>query len=154
MLELLLGDFIVIGHNVFHAVPNEVPILFVLGLLSIRLRNGEWAALGFKRPASWGRVVGPKSMGQHPGSRVHRHLWSNCDVLGMCLLIAISSGLISSGITGSSRGRCCRVAPARRDYVSFAKMALGATTAKGNTSGRWNLNGNQTKVTQTLTRLN
>ena len=56
-LELLLGAFVVIGHNVFHVVPNEVPILFVLGLLSIRLRNGGWSAMGFKRPASWVRVV-------------------------------------------------------------------------------------------------
>jgi uncharacterized protein len=56
-LELLLGAFIVIGHNVFHVVPNEVPILFVVGLLSLRLRNGGWSAMGFKRPASWLRVV-------------------------------------------------------------------------------------------------
>ena len=56
-LELLLGSFIVIGHNVFHVVPNEVPILFVLGLVSIRLRNGGWSALGFKRPSSWVHLV-------------------------------------------------------------------------------------------------
>jgi membrane protease YdiL (CAAX protease family) len=56
-LELLLGTFIVIGHNVFHVVPNEVPILFLLGLVSIRLRDGGWAAMGFKRPPSWLRVV-------------------------------------------------------------------------------------------------
>ena len=56
-LELLLGAFIVIGHNVFHVVPNEVPILFVLGLVSIRLRNGGWSAMGFKRPSSWVRLV-------------------------------------------------------------------------------------------------
>ena len=56
-LELLLGAFIVIGHNVFHILPNEVPILFVLGLVSIRLRDGGWAAMGFKRPASWIRLV-------------------------------------------------------------------------------------------------
>jgi membrane protease YdiL (CAAX protease family) len=55
--ELLLGTFIVIGHNVFHILPNEVPILFVLGLVSIRLRDGGWSALGFKRPASWIRLV-------------------------------------------------------------------------------------------------
>lgn len=55
--ELLLGAFIVIGHNVFHILPNEVPILFVLGLLSIRLRNGGWSAMGFKRPESWTRIV-------------------------------------------------------------------------------------------------
>jgi membrane protease YdiL (CAAX protease family) len=52
-----LGTFIVIGHNVFRIVPNEVPILFVLGLLSIRLRDGGWSAMGFKRPASWGRIA-------------------------------------------------------------------------------------------------
>jgi membrane protease YdiL (CAAX protease family) len=56
-LELLLGTFIVIGHNVFHVVPNEVPILFVLGLVSIRLRNGGWSAMGFKRPSSWVRLL-------------------------------------------------------------------------------------------------
>jgi hypothetical protein len=56
-LELLLGAFIVIGHNVFHVVPNEVPILFVLGLVSIRLRNGGWSVMGLKRPASWVRIV-------------------------------------------------------------------------------------------------
>lgn len=56
-LELLLGAFIVIGHNVFHILPNEVPILFVLGLVSIRWRDGGWSAMGFKRPPSWGRIV-------------------------------------------------------------------------------------------------
>ena len=55
--ELLLGISIVIGHNVFHVVPNEVPILFVLGLVSVRLRNGGLSAMGFKRPTSWVRVV-------------------------------------------------------------------------------------------------
>src|SRR5436305_14678485 len=45
--ELLLGAVIVIGHNVFHVVPNEVPILFVLGLVSVRLRDGRWSAIGF-----------------------------------------------------------------------------------------------------------
>lgn len=56
-LELLLGAFVVIGHNVFRIVPNEVPILCLVGLLSIRLRNGGLSAMGFKRPTSWGRVV-------------------------------------------------------------------------------------------------
>jgi uncharacterized protein len=55
--ELLLGAVIVVGHNVFHVVPNEVPILFVLGLVSVRWRNGGWSAMGFKRPASWIRIV-------------------------------------------------------------------------------------------------
>jgi len=55
--ELALGAAIVVGHNVFRVVPNEVPILFVLGLLSVRLRNRGLSALGFKRPSSWARVV-------------------------------------------------------------------------------------------------
>lgn len=57
--EFLLGAAVVIGHNVFHVVPNEVPILVVLGLLSMRLRLGRWAwqSLGFRRPTSWARIV-------------------------------------------------------------------------------------------------
>jgi len=56
-LELLFGAFIVIGHNVFHIVPNEVIVLSVLGLISVRLRDRRWSAMGFKRPASWRRVL-------------------------------------------------------------------------------------------------
>lgn len=56
--EFLVGAAIVIGHNVFRVVPNEVPILFVLGMLSVRLREGRWSAIGFKRPNSWWRIVG------------------------------------------------------------------------------------------------
>src|ERR1700716_2196483 len=55
--ELLIGAGIVIGHNVYRVVPNEVPILFVLGLVSVRIRDGRWSAMGFKRPESWGRIV-------------------------------------------------------------------------------------------------
>jgi hypothetical protein len=57
--EVLLGAGIVIGHNVFHVVPNEVPILFVLGLVSVRVRDGGWSAIGFRRPESWLRLVSP-----------------------------------------------------------------------------------------------
>src|SRR5881392_2790192 len=56
-LELLFGAFIVIGHNVFRIVPNEVIVLCALGLLSVRLRDGGWSAMGFTRPASWRRIV-------------------------------------------------------------------------------------------------
>lgn len=57
--ELLVGAGVVIGHNVFRVVPNEVPILVVLAIVSMRLRNGRWAwsTLGFKRPDSWMRVL-------------------------------------------------------------------------------------------------
>src|SRR5215813_5265610 len=56
-IELSLGAFIVIGHNVFQVVPNEVIVLSVLGLISIRVRDGNWSAMGFKRPVSWRRVL-------------------------------------------------------------------------------------------------
>ena len=57
-LELLFGAAVVIGHNVYHLVPNEVIVLFVLGWPLVRIRNGSWAAIGFKRPRSWLRIVG------------------------------------------------------------------------------------------------
>jgi membrane protease YdiL (CAAX protease family) len=47
----------VIGHNVYRVVPNEVPILVVMALVSFRLRNGGLAAMGFRRPRSWTRLV-------------------------------------------------------------------------------------------------
>ena len=55
--EALLAAAVVLGHNVWRVLPNEVPVLFVLGLVSYRLRNGGFAAIGFRRPESWGRVV-------------------------------------------------------------------------------------------------
>jgi membrane protease YdiL (CAAX protease family) len=55
--EFLLGAAIVIGHNVFRVLPNEVPILFVLGVVSLRVRSGTWAAIGLSRPPSWLRVI-------------------------------------------------------------------------------------------------
>src|SRR5579872_775480 len=57
MAEFLFGSVVVIGHNVFHKIPNEVPILFVLALVSFRLRNGGWAAMGLHWPISWKRTV-------------------------------------------------------------------------------------------------
>jgi uncharacterized protein len=57
LAELALGSAIVIGHNVYHIVPNEVPILFVIGLISLRLRDGGWTALGLRWPTSWRRTV-------------------------------------------------------------------------------------------------
>jgi hypothetical protein len=57
LLELVLGVFIVFGHNVFHILPNEVPILFLLGWISLRLRNGGWKYAGLSRPQSWWKTV-------------------------------------------------------------------------------------------------
>jgi membrane protease YdiL (CAAX protease family) len=56
LAEFLLGSAIVIGHNVYRVVPNEVPILFVLALISFRLRDG-WNALGLRWPVSWRRTI-------------------------------------------------------------------------------------------------
>ena len=47
----------VIGHNVYHRIPNEVPILFVLGLLSLWLRDGGWRGIGLAWPGSWRRTL-------------------------------------------------------------------------------------------------
>ena len=55
--EFAIGAAIVIGHNVFHVVPNEVPILFVLCVISVRLREGSFRALGLARPKSWWQTI-------------------------------------------------------------------------------------------------
>ncbi|MGB9030105.1 MAG: CPBP family intramembrane glutamic endopeptidase [Acidobacteriaceae bacterium] len=57
LAELAVGAAIVIGHNVYHVIPNEVPILFVIALLSLRLRGGSWSATGLAWPVSWRRTV-------------------------------------------------------------------------------------------------
>lgn len=57
LAEFVVGAAIVIGHNVYHVIPNEVPILFVLGLISFRLRDGGWTAMGLGRPVSWRRTL-------------------------------------------------------------------------------------------------
>ena len=56
-LELALGALLVIGHNVWQILPNEVPVLVVLGLASTRLRSGQGIPPGLGRPKSWGRTV-------------------------------------------------------------------------------------------------
>jgi membrane protease YdiL (CAAX protease family) len=57
LAELTVGSAIVIGHNVYHIIPNEVPILFVIGLISVRLRDGGWTAMGLRWPVSWRRTI-------------------------------------------------------------------------------------------------
>ncbi len=57
LIEFVLGGFIVIAHNAFHFLPNEVPILFILGWISLGLRDGGWRAAGLTRPRSWWKTV-------------------------------------------------------------------------------------------------
>lgn len=52
-LEFALGAAVVLGHNVWRVVPNEVLILTLVAFVSVRVREGGWAALGFRRPPSW-----------------------------------------------------------------------------------------------------
>jgi len=56
-LEFALGVFVVLGHNVFRILPNEVPILFILGWISLRCRNGGWRYAGLSQPKSWWKTV-------------------------------------------------------------------------------------------------
>src|ERR1035438_6807356 len=58
LIEVLLGAFIVIGHNVYHFVPNEVPFLFVLFWISPRLLRGKWDLSALRRPESWWKTIG------------------------------------------------------------------------------------------------
>ena len=57
LAELIVGAGIVIGHNVYQVIPNEVPILFVLGLLSAQVRDGSWRAVGVRWPVSWRKTI-------------------------------------------------------------------------------------------------
>jgi membrane protease YdiL (CAAX protease family) len=57
LAEFAVGACIVILHNVYRRVPNEVPILFVVGWISIRLRNGGWKAVGLRKPDSWRKSI-------------------------------------------------------------------------------------------------
>ena len=57
LAEFVFGGAIVIAHNVYHRVPNEVPILFLLGWISIRLRDGGWKRVSLKRPESWQKTI-------------------------------------------------------------------------------------------------
>src|SRR6516162_5522704 len=57
LVEVVLGTFLVIGHNVLRILPNEVPILFALFWISLRVRDGSWSVAGLRQPNSWGRIL-------------------------------------------------------------------------------------------------
>ncbi len=57
LAETLLGAFLVIGHNVFHVVPNEVFFLFALFWISFGLRERSYKLPGLTRPKSWGKTI-------------------------------------------------------------------------------------------------
>jgi uncharacterized protein len=51
--EVVVAAAIVIGHNVYHVVPNEVPILAALLWISLLVRREGWASVGLSAPGSW-----------------------------------------------------------------------------------------------------
>jgi membrane protease YdiL (CAAX protease family) len=57
LFEVLLGVSLVLGHNVFKVVPNEVFFLFALFWVSFKLRDGGWRVAGLTRPNSWRRTL-------------------------------------------------------------------------------------------------
>jgi hypothetical protein len=57
LFEVALGVFLVLGHNVFRVVPNEVFFLFALFWVSFKVRDSGWGVAGLKRPSSWRRTL-------------------------------------------------------------------------------------------------
>jgi CAAX protease family protein len=57
LAELALGGAVVVAYNVYHVIPNEVYVLVVMGLISLRLRDGGWSLVGLGRPRSWRRTI-------------------------------------------------------------------------------------------------
>jgi CAAX protease family protein len=55
--EVALAAAVVVGHNVFHVVPNEVPVLLVVGLASLAIRRQPLRSIGLVRPPSWPRTI-------------------------------------------------------------------------------------------------
>jgi membrane protease YdiL (CAAX protease family) len=56
LFEVALGVFLVLGHNVFRVIPNEVFFLFALFWVSFKIRDGGWGVAGLSRPGSWRRT--------------------------------------------------------------------------------------------------
>jgi len=58
-VEFGFAAFMVLGHNVWRVVPNEVLVLTAIAILSMRLHAGrwDWSAIGFRRPESWRRIL-------------------------------------------------------------------------------------------------
>ena len=56
-VEALVAAAVVIGHNVFRVLPNEVVVLVVLGAVSSAVRRQSLGAIGYRRPASWMKTV-------------------------------------------------------------------------------------------------
>ncbi|HUO94078.1 MAG TPA: CPBP family intramembrane glutamic endopeptidase [Rhizomicrobium sp.] len=55
--EAIAASLLVFGHDVLRLVPNPLPLLFVMAMISFRVRTGRWTGMGLGRPKSWGRTI-------------------------------------------------------------------------------------------------
>jgi membrane protease YdiL (CAAX protease family) len=51
--EVLIGALVVVGHNVYRILPNEVPTLVLILWISLLIRKIPWRSIGLCKPASW-----------------------------------------------------------------------------------------------------
>jgi hypothetical protein len=51
--EVMLAAAVVVGHNVYRVIPNEVLVLLVVGAASLAIRRQSLRSIGFRRPSSW-----------------------------------------------------------------------------------------------------
>ena len=52
-VEALGAAAVVIGHNIFRIVPNEVVVLVLAGAVSCAVRRQSLKVIGYRRPTSW-----------------------------------------------------------------------------------------------------
>ncbi|HUP03122.1 MAG TPA: type II CAAX endopeptidase family protein [Bryobacteraceae bacterium] len=71
LAEFLLGALVILGDNVWRVLPNSVFLLAAMALLSIRLREGSWSAIGLRLARPWrclgiavAAVVAQQALGQ------------------------------------------------------------------------------------------
>jgi membrane protease YdiL (CAAX protease family) len=57
LVEVIVGSLCVFGYSVWHVLPNSVFILSAMALISFRLREGSWSAIGLSLPKSLSRTV-------------------------------------------------------------------------------------------------
>lgn len=57
LAEAVLGSVVVLGDNVWHVLPNSVLLLCAMALVSFRLREGHWGAIGLRLREPWLRIV-------------------------------------------------------------------------------------------------
>ena len=55
--EALVAAALVVGHNIFRVVPNEVVVLVLLGAASCAIRRQSLSAIGYRPPVSWSRMA-------------------------------------------------------------------------------------------------